>query len=132
MTLMQNKNKTSWNSTQNDKYAMLVVFRFLSYLCIAGLFVLLGYMYINLNRQNRNLDSMNSHLLAEYATLTVQLQNLKSELEQKGNIQLVSKAPELNLQKATTAQIYILDGPVPNEFVQEGGSMKETPQVARK
>ena len=74
----------------------------------------------------------NNKKMAEYTTLSVQLQNIESELEQKGNVQLVSKAPELNLRKATTAQIFILDAPSPLEFVQETETMKAPMQVAGK
>ena len=132
MTLNQSKNNTNWNSMQNDKYACMVVFRTLSFLCIASLIVILGYLYININSQNRKLDTENNKKMAEYSTLSVQLQNIESELEQKGNVQLVSKAPELNLRKATTAQIFILDAPSPLEVVQENESMKAPLQVAGK
>ena len=132
MTLNPSKKNTSWNSMQNDKYACMVVFRTLSFLCIAGLIVILGYLYININSQNRKLDTENNKKMAEYATLSVQLQNIESELELKGNVQLVSKAPELNLRKATTAQIFILDAPSPLEFVQETETMKAPMQVAGK
>ncbi len=132
MTLNQNKNNTNWNSMQNDKYACLVVFRTLSFLCIASLIVILSYLYININSQNRKLDMENNKKMAEYSTLSVQLQNIESELEQKGNVQLVSKAPELNLRKATTAQIFILDAPSPLEVVQEIETMKAPLQVAGK
>ena len=60
MTLNPNKNSTNWNSMQNDKYACMVVFRTLSFLCIAGLIVILGYLYININSQNRKLDMENN------------------------------------------------------------------------
>ena len=132
MTLNQSKNNTNWNTMQNDKYACMVVFRTLSFLCIASLIVILGYLYININSQNRKLDTENNKKMAEYATLSVQLQNIESELEQKGNVQLVSKAPELNLRKATTAQIFILDAPSPLEVVQENETMKAPMQVAGK
>ena len=132
MTINPSKNNTNWNTMQNDKYACMVVFRTLSFLCIASLIVILGYLYININSQNRKLDTENNKKMAEYATLSVQLQNIESELEQKGNVQLVSKAPELNLRKATTAQILILDGPSPFEFVQEGENQKAPMQVAGK
>ena len=132
MTLNQTKNNTNWNSMQKDKYACMVIFHILSFLCLAGLIVILSYMYININKQNRKLDEDNSRLLAEYETLSVQLQNIESDLEQKGNVQLLSKAPELNLRKATTAQIYILEAPSSFEFVQEGDSLKEPAQVAEK
>ena len=132
MTLNPNKNNTNWNTMQNDKYACMVVFRTLSFLCIASLIVILGYLYININSQNRKLDMENNKKMAEYATLSVQLQNIESELEQKGNVQLVSKAPELNLRKATTAQIYLLDAPSPLEVVQESEVMKAPMQVAGK
>ena len=132
MTLNPNKNNTNWNHMQNDKYACMVVFRTLSFLCIANLIVILGYLYININSQNRKLDTENNKKMAEYATLSVQLQNIESELELKGNVQLVSKAPELNLRKATTAQIFILDAPSPLEFVQETETMKAPMQVAGK
>jgi hypothetical protein len=117
---------------QNDKYACIVVFRTLSFLCIASLIVILGYLYININGQNRKLDTENNLKMAEYATLSIQLQNIESELEQKGNVQLVSRAPELNLCKATSAQIFILDAPSPLEFVQESETMKDPMQVAGK
>jgi hypothetical protein len=132
MTLNPNKNNTNWNTMQNDKYACMVVFRTLSFLCIASLIVILGYLYININSQNRKLDMENNKKMAEYTTLSVQLQNIESELEQKGNIQLVSKAPELNLRKATTAQIYLLDAPSPLEVVQESEVTKAPMQVAGK
>ena len=132
MTLSQTKNNTNWNSVQNDKYACMVVFPTLSFLCLAGLIVVFSYMYISINKQNRKLDADNAALLSKYSMLTVQLQNVESELEQKGNVQLVSKAPSLNLQKATTAQIYVLEAPSSFEFVQEGDSLKEPPQVAEK
>ena len=132
MTLNPSKKNTSWNSMQNDKYACMVVFRTLSFLCIAGLIVILGYLYININSQNRKLDMENNKKMAEYADLSVQQQNIESELEQKGNLQLLSKAPELNLRKATTAQIFILDAPTPLEVVQEGENMKAPLQVAGK
>lgn len=132
MTLKPSKNSTNWNSMQNDKYACMVVFRTLSFLCIAGLIVILGYLYININSQNRKLDMENNKKMAEYADLSVQQQNIESELEQKGNLQLLSKAPELNLRKATTAQIFILDAPSPLEVVQENESMKTPFQVAGK
>ena len=132
MTLNPNKNNTNWNHMQNDKYACMVVFRTLSFLCIASLIVILGYLYININSQNRKLDMENNKKMAEYSTLSVQLQNIESELEQKGNIQLVGKAPELNLRKATTAQIYLLDAPSPLEVVQESEAMKAPMQVAGK
>ena len=132
MTLNPSKNSTNWNSMQNDKYACMVVFRTLSFLCIAGLIVILGYLYININSQNRKLDMENNKKMAEYADLSVQQQNIEREREQKGNLQLLSKAPELNLRKATTAQIFILDAPSPLEVVQESESMKAPFQVAGK
>ena len=132
MTLNQTKINTNWNSMQKDKYACMVIFHILSFLCLAGLVVILSYMYININKQNRKLDADNAALLAEYDVLTYQLQNVESELEQKGNVHLVSNAPRLNLQKATTSQIYILDAPSSLEFVQEGDSQKEPSQVAEK
>lgn len=115
-------------STQKDKYALLVVFRVLSNLCIAGLIVVFGYMYIHLNGQNRELASENSSLEAELATLSVQLQNIESELAQKGNIQLLKKAPELNLRQPTTAQVYILDSPNPLQIANENGINEDTIQ----
>ena len=132
MTLNPSKKNTSWNSMQNDKYACMVVFRTLSFLCIAGLIVILGYLYININSQNRKLDTENNKKMAEFADLSVKLQNIESELEQKGNLQLLSKAPELNLRKATTAQIIILDALSPLEVVQENENMKASLQVAGK
>ncbi len=132
MTINPSKNNTNWNHMQNDKYACIVVFRTLSFLCIASLIVILGYLYININGQNRKLDTENNLKMAEYATLSIQLQNIESELEQKGNVQLVSRAPELNLCKATSAQIFILDAPSPLEFVQESETMKDPMQVAGK
>ncbi|MBR4369747.1 MAG: hypothetical protein IKS92_01780 [Victivallales bacterium] len=126
------KNHTNWNTVQNEKYACMVVFPTLSFLCLAGLIVVLSYMFISINKQNRKLDADNAALLSEYDVLTYQLQNVDSELEQKGNVHLVANAPRLNLQKATTTQIYILDAPSPLEFVQEGDSQKEPSQVAEK
>ncbi|MBQ9448144.1 MAG: hypothetical protein IJU61_16210, partial [Victivallales bacterium] len=102
------------------------------FLCIAGLIVILGYLYIHINSQNRKLDTENNKKMAEFADLSVKLQNIESELEQKGNLQLLSKAPELTLRKATTAQIFILDAPSPLEFVQETETMKAPMQVAGK
>ena len=89
-------------------------------------------MKININSQNRKLDTENSKTLTEYANLAVQLQNIESEMEQKGNLQLLVKAPELNLRKATTAQIIILDALSPLEVVQENENMKASLQVAGK
>ena len=130
MTLTQTKNHTNWNTVQNEKYACMVVFPTLSFLCLAGLIVVLSYMYISINKQNRKLDADNAAILSEYDVLTYQLQNVESELEQKGNVHLVSNAPRLNLQKATTTQIYILDAPSALEFVHEGNIPKEPSQVA--
>ena len=130
MTLTQTKNHTNWNTVQNEKYACMVVFPTLSFLCLAGLIVVLSYMYISINKQNRKLDADNAAILSEYDVLTYQLQNVESELEQKGNVHLVGNAPRLNLQKATTAQIYILDAPSALEFVHEGNIPKEPSQVA--
>ncbi len=133
MTITQTtKNHTNWNTVQNEKFACMVVFPTLSFLCLAGLIVVLSSMYISINKQNRKLDADNAALLSEYDVLTYQLQNVESELEQKGNVHLVSNAPRLNLQKATTAQIYILDAPSSLEFVQEGDSLKDPAQVAEK
>ena len=132
MSSISNKNNTNWNDMLNAKYTSMVVFRTLSFLCLASLIVVLGFLYININSQNRKLDMQNNMLLAEYATLIVEKQNIESDLKQKGNLQLLPKAPELNLFKATTAQIYILDAPSPLEYVQEGESMKAQQQVAEK
>ena len=110
----------------------MVIYPILSFLCLAGLIVVISYMYISINRQNRKLDADNAAKQAEFEMLSVQLQNVESELEQKGNVQLVSKAPSLNLQKAITSQIYILDAPSSLEFVQESDYVKEPPQVAEK
>ena len=126
------KNHTNWNTVQNEKYACMVVFPTLSFLCLAGLIVVLSYMFISINKQNRKLDADNAALLSEYDVLTYQLQNVESELEQKGNVHLVANAPRLNLQKATTAQIYVLEAPSSFEFVQEGDNQKEPSQVAEK
>ena len=132
MTLTPNKNHTNWNTVQNEKYACMVVFPTLSFLCLAGLIVVLSYMYISIIRQNRKLDADNATLLAEYDMFTYQLQNVESDLEQKGNVHIVHNAPRLNLQKATTTQIYILDAPSSLEFVQEADTQKEPSQVAEK
>ena len=134
MTLNPNKNKnnTNWNSMQNDKYACMVVFRTLSFLCIAGLIVVLGYLYININSQNRKLDTENNNVMTEYSNYSVQLQNIESELEQKGNLQILKQAPALSLNKPIAAQIVTLDAPAPLNVMQEGESMKEPLQVAGK
>ena len=60
MTLTQTKNHTNWNTVQNEKYACMVVFPTLSFLCLAGLIVVLSYMYISINKQNRKLDADNA------------------------------------------------------------------------
>lgn len=130
MSFTPKQNNANWNTMQNDKYAWLVVFRVLSNLCIAGLIVVLGTMYINLNRQNSKLDTENIRMLGEYTTLTVELKNVESELALKGNVQLVSKAPDLNLKPATTSQIYILEGPSPFQFVNEDTTEATPLQVA--
>ncbi len=134
MTLNPNKNKnnTNWNSMQNDKYACMVVFRTLSFLCIAGLIVVLGYLYININSQNRKLDMENNNIMTEYSNYSVQLQNIESELEQKGNLQILKQAPALSLNKPVAAQIVTLDAPSPLNVMQESESVKEPLQVAGK
>ena len=129
-TTNPNKNKTNWNTMQNDKYACMVVFRILSFLCIAGLIVVFGYLYINISSQNRKLDMEINKKMTEHSNLSVQLQNTESQLEDKANLQLVKEAPALNLKPAITAQIIILDAPSPLKFLQESESMKEPPQVA--
>ena len=132
MTLNPSKKNTSWNSMQNDKYACMVVFRTLSFLCIAGLIVILGYLYININSQNRKLDTENNKKMAEFADLSVKLQNIESELEQKGNLQILKQAPALSLNKPVAAQIVTLDAPSPLNVMQESESVKEPLQVAGK
>ena len=108
MTLNPSKKNTSWNSMQNDKYACMVVFRTLSFLCIAGLIVILGYLYININSQNRKLDTENNKKMAEFADLSVKLQNIESELEQKGNLQLLSKALGNHLKLVLKFRFFVI------------------------
>jgi hypothetical protein len=70
--------------------------------------------------------------MTEYSNYSVQLQNIESELEQKGNLQILKQAPALSLNKPVAAQIVTLDAPSPLNVMQESESVKEPLQVAGK
>ena len=115
-------------NTRNN--SCILLFKFLTLLCIASLIVLVGFMYINLTKQNRDLYDKISRLRDEYAIMDDQNKNLDDELARKGNVELRAKAPQLYLSQATPEQIYVLDAPVYIHEVQDNMSGKNPSQTA--
>ena len=107
----------------------ILLFKFLTLLCIAGLVVLVGFMYINITKLNRDIYDKISHLKQEYKILYDQKKNTDESLAQQSNVDLAKIAHRLSLYKATPEQTYVLDAPVYIHEVQDTMTGKESSQT---
>lgn len=112
MKTKSNQNATSYVDLKTSINGWTLLSALIKSLFVLSLFVLVGYIYINLNKQNRDLQLQLTEMTKRHQDSSLIKQNIDNMLLQKANeIDKESKLKEFGLVELDKTQIVVLDAP---------------------